>query len=74
MKKFKKVRLKRKTNQENKQTNKQHQKKKDTLPTQPVFLKDFSQVVYLFLFLKSIKQAQAIYVMEQCFLLYVISL
>ena len=73
MKKFKKVRLKRKTNQENKQTN-NIKKKKDTLPTQPVFLKDFSQVVYLFLFLKSIKQAQAIYVMEQCFLLYVISL
>ena len=72
MKKFKKVRLKRKTNQENKQTN--NIKKKDTLPIQPVFLKDVSQVVYLFLFLKSIKQAQAIYVMEQCFLLYVISL
>ena len=54
-KNFRNERLKRNTNQENKQTNetnnKQHQKimikKSDTLPTQPVFPKDLSQVVYL---------------------------
>ena len=27
-------------------------KKSDTLPSQPIFPKDFSQVVYLFLFIK----------------------
>ena len=54
-KNFRKVSLKRKTNQEktNKQTKQatksKNQKRRDTLPTQPVFPKDFSQVVYLFL-------------------------
>ena len=46
--------LKEKTNKDNKQTNKQnkqHEKnwKRDTLPTQTVFPKDFSHAVYLFL-------------------------
>ena len=51
---FREVRLKRKTNQENKQRNKKKTQqttnnKGDNLPTQPIFLNDFSQVVYLFL-------------------------
>ena len=35
--------------QTNKRKNKQKKRKKDTLPTQPVFPKDFSHAVYLFL-------------------------
>ena len=56
---FRKAKLK-KINREIKQTNKQQnkqrqqkQKERDTLPTQPIFPNDFSQVVYLFLNLLS---------------------
>ena len=74
--------LNRKTNQENKETDKRkkqqstkkNKKEIDTLPTKLVFPKDFSQEVYLFLSLKSIKQAKTIYVMERCYLLCAISL
>ena len=69
--------LKSKTNQENKQkTNKlnKQQKKNDTLPTQSIFQKDFSEVVYLFLSQKYIKQGWIMYVMGQCHLLCVVSL
>ena len=43
-----KVKLIKKTNKQTNKLNKQH-KKTDTLPTQPIFQKDFSEVVYLFL-------------------------
>ena len=44
------------TKQLRKQTNKQTNKA-DTLPAQPIFPNDFSQVVYLFLSQKFLKQA-----------------
>ena len=52
-KNFRKVKLKRKTNQENKHRQMKQTtnniKKSDALSTQPVFPKDFSQVTYLLL-------------------------
>ena len=44
--------------------NNNNNKKGDTLPTLSIFPNDFSQVVYLFLTQKSVKQAQTIHLME----------
>ena len=48
--KFYKEKLNETTNKQINETNNIKKRKRDTIPTQPVFPKDFSQAVYLFLF------------------------
>ena len=62
-----------KTNKQINETNNIKKRKRDTLPTQPVFPKDFSHAVYLFLSSNCINQTQTVYVMEQRYLLCAIS-